>query len=34
MTDVGAVSTRRGACTRVRLFIVSRKDANVSNQDL
>jgi hypothetical protein len=34
MTDLGAGSSQRIALTRVALFIVSRKDADVSNQNL
>ena len=34
MTKVGAWSTQRNAFTRVPSFIVSRKDADVRNQNL
>jgi hypothetical protein len=34
MTNLGAGSSQRITFTRVALFVVSRKDADVSNQDL
>jgi hypothetical protein len=34
MTNLGAGSSQRNAFTRVALFIVSRKETNVSNQNL
>ena len=34
MTKVGAGSTQRSGLTRAPVFVVSRKDADVSNQNL